>query len=151
MTLEEITLIIEEKLKFLRMELYDIKHIPVGRRSILRIFIDKEDGVTIDDCELASREISMLLDVEEFSQTPYTLEVSSPGADRPLTSQRDFKKAIGQYVRIELKSEEKRKPVVTGKCLSCVDNVLTIELDDHGEKKIPLEQIEKAKMDVRFK
>jgi ribosome maturation factor RimP len=151
MTLEEITPIIEDKLKFLRMELYDIKYITAGRHSILRLFIDKDGGVTIDDCEKASREISMLLDVENFSQNPYTLEVSSPGADRPLSSQRDFLKVIGHYVNLELKSEEKQKPVYVGKCLSCADNVLTIEREDHSEIKVPLEQIAKAKMDIRFK
>ena len=151
MTLEEITPIIEDKLKFLRMELYDIKFIPAGRHSILRVFIDKEGGVTIDDCEKASRELSMLLDVENFSQGPYTLEVSSPGADRPLATQRDFLKVIGQYVSLELKSEEKQKPVLVGKCVSCIDNALMIELDDHSEKQVPLAQIQKAKMDIRFK
>ncbi|HUI92106.1 MAG TPA: ribosome maturation factor RimP [Chitinivibrionales bacterium] len=151
MTLEEITPIIEDKLKFLRMELYDIKFIPAGRHSILRVFIDKEGGVTIDDCEKASRELSMLLDVENFSQGPYTLEVSSPGADRPLATQRDFLKVIGHYVSLELKSEEKQKPVLVGKCVSCIDNVLMIELDDHSEKQVPLAQIQKAKMDIRFK
>ena len=151
MTLEEITSIIEDKLKFLRMELYDIKFIPAGRHSILRVFIDREGGVTIDDCEKASREISMLLDVENFSQDPYTLEVSSPGADRPLSTQRDFLKVIGHYVNLEFKSGEKQKPVYVGKCLSCADNVLTIELEDRSEIKIPLEQIAKAKMDIRFK
>ena len=151
MTLEEITPIIEDKLKFLRMELYDIKHIPAGRHSILRIFIDKEGGVTIDDCEKASHEISMLLDVENFSQNPYTLEVSSPGADRLLSTQRDFVKVIGLYVRIEMKSEEKQGQVFVGKCVSCIDNVLSLELDDGGEKKIPLEQIARAQLDIRFK
>ena len=151
MTLEEITPIIEDKLKFLRMELYDIKYISAGRHSILRVFIDREGGVTIDDCEKASREISMLLDVENFSQNPYTLEVSSPGADRPLSSQRDFVKVIGHYVRIEMKSEEKQRPVFVGKCVSCIDNVLSLELDDVSEKKIPLEQIAQARLDIRFK
>lgn len=151
MTLDEITPIIEEKLKFMRMELYDIKYVPAGRHSALRVFIDKEGGVTIDDCEKASREISMLLDVENFSDTPYSLEVSSPGADRPLATQRDFVKVVGQYVRLELTSAETQKPVVVGKCLSCADNVLTVEGDDGAERKIPLDQIAKGKLDIRFK
>ncbi len=151
MTLDEITPIIEEKLKFMRMELYDIKYVPAGRHSVLRVFIDKEGGVTIDDCEDASREISMLLDVENFSDTPYSLEVSSPGADRPLATQRDFVKVVGQYVRLELKSAEKQKPVLVGKCLSCADNVVTVEGDDGAERKIPLDQIAKGKLDIRFK
>jgi ribosome maturation factor RimP len=151
MTLDEIRPIIEEKLKFMRMELYDLKYITAGRHSLLRVFIDKEGGVTIDDCENASRELSMLLDVENFSDAPYTLEVSSPGADRRLATQHDFIKVIGQYVRIELKDEGTQKPVAVGKCVSCADNVLTVELDGGDERKIPLAAIAKGKLDIRFK
>ncbi len=151
MTLDEIRPIIEGKLKFLRMELYDLKFVAAGRHSVLRVFIDKEGGVAIDDCENASRELSMLLDVENFSATPYTLEVSSPGADRPLATQHDFVKVIGQYVRLELKGEGTQRPVVVGKCVSCADNVLSVEGDDGAEKKIPLDAIAKGKLDIRFK
>jgi ribosome maturation factor RimP len=149
--IEEITPAIEEKLKFLRMELYDLKFIPAGRHSIVRVFIDKEGGVTIDDCERASQEISMLLDVENFSETPYTLEVSSPGADRVLKTRKEYTKVVGHYVRVELKSDEKKKPVVVGKCLGCADNVLALELDNGAEQKIPLDTITKGTMDIRFK
>lgn len=149
MRLEEIRPLIEEKLKFMRMELYDLKYISAGRHSVLRVFIDKEGGVNIDDCENASRQLSMLLDVENFSDTPYSLEVSSPGADRPLSSQRDFVKVIGQYVRLELKSGP--NPVVIGKCVSCADNVLTVELDDGAETKVALDTITKGRLDIRFK
>jgi ribosome maturation factor RimP len=149
--LEELTPLIEEKLKFMRMELYDVKFVAAGRHSVLRVFIDKEGGISIDDCENASRELSMLLDVENFSDAPYTLEVSSPGADRPLASQRDFVKVIGQYVRVELASEEKEKPAIVGKCVSCVDKVLTLELDDGSETKIELNAIARARLDIRFK
>jgi ribosome maturation factor RimP len=151
MKLEEITPLIEEKLKFMRMELYDIKHISAGRHSVLRVFIDKDGGVSIDDCENASHQLSMLLDVENFSDTPYTLEVSSPGIDRTLARQRDFVKVIGQFVRLELKGEGKKGPLVVGKCVSCVDNVLTIELDEGGEKTFPLDAIVKGTLDIRFK
>ena len=151
MKLEEIRPLIEEKLKFMRMELYDVKYVAAGRHSVLRVFIDKEGGVTIDDCENASREISMLLDVENFSDSPYTLEVSSPGADRPLSSQRDFVKVVGQYVRLELKAEGKQRPVVVGKCVSCADNILTVELDDGSENKIGLDAIAQGRLDIRFK
>ncbi|HMD67690.1 MAG TPA: ribosome maturation factor RimP [Chitinivibrionales bacterium] len=151
MTLDEIRPIIGEKLKFMRMELYDLKYVAAGRHSVLRVFIDKEGGVTIDDCENASRELSMLLDVENFSDTPYTLEVSSPGADKPLATQHDFVKVIGQYVRLELKDEGAQGPVVVGKCISCADNVLTVEPEGGGERKIPLDTIAKGKLDIRFK
>jgi len=151
MTLEEIKPLIEEKLKFMRMELYDIKYIRAGKHSVLRIFIDKAGGVTIDDCERVSNEISMLLDVENFSDTPYTLEVSSPGADRPLITQKDFNNVIGHYVKVELKSENKPFPIYIGKCVSCTNNILLLDIDDDKEVKIPLEKINSARLDIRFK
>jgi ribosome maturation factor RimP len=152
-SLDDVEPLIEEKLKFLRMDLYDIKFIPAGKRSILRIFIDKEGGVAIADCERASNEISMLLDVEDFSPGPYSLEVSSPGADRILLTQKHFRSVIGQYVNITLKSEAPgaKAVVLTGKCIASRDDEVVIEMEDGVEKHIPMPGIEKGTIDIRFK
>ncbi len=152
-SLDEIKPLIEEKLKFLRMDLFDIKFISAGKRSVLRISIDKEGGVSIDDCEKASNEISVLLDVEDFSPGQYSLEVSSPGADRTLTTQKHFKNVVGQYVIITLKPSENggSAKTVVGKCLASVNDEVVVELDNGEEKKLPLSTIEKGKIDIRFK
>ena len=101
--IESIKPVIEKKLTSMGLELYELKCIKAGSRLILRIFIDKDSSVTVDDCEKASHEISILLDVENFSQTPYTLEVSSPGIDRPLTTEKEFRRLVGNDIRVHFK------------------------------------------------
>jgi ribosome maturation factor RimP len=151
--IEDITPLIEEKLKFLRLDLYEIKFISAGKNSVLRIFIDKEGGVTIADCEKASNEISMLLDVEDFAPGQYSLEVSSPGADRVLHTQKHFKSVIGQYVNIVLKPVPPDTKIVTltGKCIASRDDEVVLELDDGAERRIPLAGIDRGTIDIRFK
>lgn len=152
-SLEDVKPLIEEKLKFLRMDLYDIKFIPAGKNSVFRIFIDKEGGVTIADCEKASNEISMLLDVEDFSPGSYSLEVSSPGADRVLHTQKHFRSVIGQYVNIVMKPQAPDGKTVTllGKCIASRDNEVVIETDNGEEKHVPLSDIDRGTIDIRFK
>jgi len=152
-SLEDVTPLIEEKLKFLRMDLYEIKFISAGKNSVLRIYIDKEGGVTIADCEKASTEISMLLDVEDFSPGQYSLEVSSPGADRILRTQKHFKSVIGQYVNIVLNPATPGGKVVTllGKCLASRDNEVVLEMEDGAERRLALSEIDRGTIDIRFK
>jgi ribosome maturation factor RimP len=150
--LDEITPIVEEKLRFMRLFLHDIRFIRAGKRGILRVFIDKPGGVTIDDCEQASNAISMILDVENFSDLPYTLEVSSPGADRPLRSERDFKMVIGHFLRVTMKKNElSAEKEYVGKLTACENDRLALDVDDEQTIEIPLSDIEKARVDVRFK
>ena len=82
------------------LELVDVEFHPSGKRWSLRIYIDKEGGVTIGDCERISREVGRTLDVEEVIDHPYTLEVSSPGLTRPLKKRRDFERYEGKMVRV---------------------------------------------------
>jgi ribosome maturation factor RimP len=151
--LNDITPIIEEKLRFMGLFLHDIRFIQAGKHGILRVFIDKPGGVIIDDCEKASNAISMILDVENFSDQRYTLEVSSPGADRLLQSKQDFKMVIGHFLRIAIKNEEEL-PVekeVIGKLTSCENDKLILDLDAERTIEIPLSAIIKAQIDVRLK
>jgi ribosome maturation factor RimP len=151
--LSEIRPIIEEKLRFMRLYLNDIRFIRQGKRGVLRIFIDKPGGVTIDDCEKASNALSMLLDVENFSDQPYTLEVSSPGADRLLVAEMDFKMVIGHFLRIAVKDKESpsgQKEIV-GKVIACEKENLTLDVDTEKTIELPLSEIIKARVDVRFK
>jgi ribosome maturation factor RimP len=151
MTLAEITPIIEEKLRFMRLYLYDIKYFKAGKRGVLRIFIDKPGGVAIDDCEQVSNAISVLLDVENFSDQPYTLEVSSPGLDRPLRNEQDYKMVIGHYLRLMVKEGPDGQKEYIGKLESCDNDAIAVELDDEQTKVIPLPEIISGKVDIRFK
>ena len=93
----------ETLLNSLSIELVDIEYRGEGRDKVLRIYIDKENGVTIDDCADISRELSVILDVNDVIPDRYTLEVSSPGLRRPLKKVEDFKRFIGKLVLIKTK------------------------------------------------
>lgn len=84
----------------LNLKIIDIEYKEAGPRSILRIFIDKPGGVTIDDCVEASKEINVRLDVEDLIPHRYTLEISSPGLTRKLKTVKDFEESVGKQVKI---------------------------------------------------
>ncbi|MFW5959982.1 MAG: ribosome maturation factor RimP [Chitinivibrionales bacterium] len=98
----EIEPVIQEKVASLGYELVDIKYIRAGSKSILRVFVDGDNGITADDCEAVSKEISLLLDVENFSSSGYTLEVSSPGIDRPFSTDRDYERAAARELPVSV-------------------------------------------------
>jgi ribosome maturation factor RimP len=147
--IEEIRPIIEEKLRGMGLELYELKFHPAGRKSILRIYIDKDAGVTIADCETASRELSVLLDVEEFSSAPYSLEVSSPGADRPLRTARDFARMKGRDVAIELASAVQDMMRVSGTVVSAGDDAVELQTAA-GVVRVPLQSIRQGSIILKF-
>ena len=83
-------------------ELVDVEYVKEGANWYLRAYIDKEGGITVDDCEIISRELSDLLDEEDFIPDAYILEVSSPGLGRQLKKEKDFKRSLGEEVEVKL-------------------------------------------------
>ncbi len=83
------------------IELIDLEYKHEGREWFLRIFIDKEGGVTLDDCEKVSRELGVVLEVEDLIHTAYRLEVSSPGIDRPLNKIADYERFTGRLIKVK--------------------------------------------------
>ena len=83
-------------------ELWGVELVSAGKYSTLRIYIESDKGITVDDCATVSHQVSGILDVEDPITTRYTLEVSSPGVDRPLFTKPQFERYIGQFVRIRL-------------------------------------------------
>lgn len=83
-------------------ELVDVEYVKEGANWYLRAYIDKEGGITVDDCEVVSRELSDLLDEEDFIPDAYILEVSSPGLGRQLKKEKDFKRSLGEEVEVKL-------------------------------------------------
>lgn len=148
--LKNIEPLINKKLSNLGLELFKLKQVKAGRRSILRVYIRKEGGVTITDCENASNEISILLDVENFSKDTYTLEVSSPGIDRTLTTEKDFKSVVGRTIKIRLREKVKDTAIIRGKLLSCSDGNLTVETQG-GVELVPTDNINSGKIEINFK
>jgi ribosome maturation factor RimP len=92
-----VTPIIESR----QLELVDVEFKREGPNSYLRLFIDKAEGVTLDDCQSVSRECELVLDVENIIQTQYILEVSSPGLDRPLKKREDYQRFQGRLVKLK--------------------------------------------------
>jgi ribosome maturation factor RimP len=140
---------IETLLLRLGLELYDLVIGHAGRRSAVRVFIDKPGGVTVADCENASKEIAMLLDVEEFSATPYTLEVSSPGLDRPLKNEKDFRRVVGEKVILQVKDSSGGRKTVAGKIVECSAGVVTLQCPEET-RTIPLDAIAGGKVEITF-
>ncbi len=90
------------------VELVHVEIAGIKRDMVVRIYIDKEGGVTLDDCSGISRKIEAVLDVEDFIPSKYVLEVSSPGIERELYSLDDFKKFTGQLAKVKMKREIRR-------------------------------------------
>jgi len=109
------------------IELVDIEFRPSGKRWILRIYIDKQGGVTIADCEKINRELGRVLDVEDFFDHPYTLEVSSPGLTRELKTPEAFHKNRGKLCRIITKEKINGKHEFTGIIQDVTDNTIEIK------------------------
>ena len=126
-------------------ELVDMEIKGKGPTTILRVYVDKPGGITLDECTALSEKLSLNLDVEDLFPQRYTLEVSSPGLDRPLISESDFKRKIGENIKVFLKIPVDNKSVIEGKIEDFKDQKLW--LDSEG-KKIPIafEKIEKAKI-----
>lgn len=137
------------------LELVDIEFGRVGRDAVLRLFIDKDGGITLDDCADFSRELSLILDVEDTISCNYSLEVSSPGLDRPLKKQSDYERFTGRLVKVRTyeplpdDSGNKRKTFL-GKLDGLVDGAVKITLAEGQTASIPLERIAKANLEFEF-
>ena len=154
---EQIEKLIQPLLEDLGCELVDLEYQREQRGWVLRFFLDKVGGINLDDCAMASREISSLLDVENVITTAYSLEVSSPGIERPLKKPEDFKRFSGQLAKI--KTLDSIDPDASGKnrktfigTLSGLegDEILLILKNTTDAIRIPLQQIDKANLKYEF-
>lgn len=100
-----------------------------GDTSILRIYIDAPEGVTVSDCAKASRQFSAILDVEDPISTRYTLEVSSPGMDRPLAKAAHFREVVGSDVKIKMTTLVNGRRRFTGELIEATDEFAVVEVD----------------------
>lgn len=131
------------------LELVDVEYVKEGSDYFLRAYIDKEGGVTIDDCEKVSRPLSDLLDEEDFIPDAYILEVSSPGLGRQLKKEKDFIRSIGKEVDVKLyKAVEKRKEF-SGILLENDSEFIVIE-EDKKELKFMKKEISLVRLTVHF-
>jgi ribosome maturation factor RimP len=133
----------------LGLELVEVQYRREQSGWVLRLIIDKPDGVNLDDCAVASRELSQLLDIEDFIDQAYNLEVSSPGLDRPLKSMTDFQRFIGRKAKIKTIEPIAGEHVFIGNIQQTEGESIVLEVG-RKEVVIPFLQVSKARLEVEF-
>jgi len=136
---------IESAVRGLGYELVGVEYLPQGRRSLLRIYIDTPDGVTVDDCERVSHQVSGVLDVEDPIHGQYVLEVSSPGLDRPLFTEEHYRRFAGSRVKLRVSPPLDGRRNFTGVLKGIHDDKVVLVHED-GEWVIPLDHVEQARL-----
>jgi len=131
------------------LELLHIEFQPKGAGSILRVFIDKPGGVNLADCQRISKNAGVLLDVDDVIPHKYTLEVSSPGIERPLFAATDYRRYRGSEIQLVTICTLNERRKFRGTLLDLENDLISIECQD-GIHSIPLKQVKKANLVYHF-
>ena len=142
---EGLTALIEPVVERLGFELVELEYGSGRGHALLRVFIDREGGITVDDCTRVSRELSALLDIEDPIPTAYTLEVSSPGFDRLLRTRAHFGRFVGSRVYVELKEPRAGRRRYTGTLLTVDEAGIALEVD-REHVAVAFDEIGKARL-----
>jgi ribosome maturation factor RimP len=142
---ERLSALIDPVVGRLGFELIELEFAGGRTHATVRLFIDKADGVTLDDCAAVSREVSALLDTTDPIPCPYTLEVSSPGFDRLLRTRAHFDRFLGARVFVELKEPRAGRRRYTGKLLTADAAGIALEVD-REQVAVPYGEIGKARL-----
>ncbi len=155
---ERVEALVAPILEDLGYELVDIEYQREERGWVLRFFLDRDGGINLDNCAAASREISSILDVEDVVGTAYSLEVSSPGVERPLKKEKDFERFAGHLAKIKTviaidpdNIGRNRKTFVgtlNGFAEGCV--LMTLKEKGAAQVKIDLDQIDSTRLEFEF-
>jgi ribosome maturation factor RimP len=142
------------------MEMVDLEFRFESGRWTLRIFIDKEGGVTVDDCANVNntvddcanvnKELGYLIEAKNIIDYHYVLEVSSPGLNRPLKKEKDFMRSIGKMIKLELARPVNKKSKFTGRLTNVREGMISLSVDDGGLVELPLREIDKARVKYEF-
>lgn len=141
--------LIEPSVTALGFELWGIEYLAQGAHSVLRIYIDSEEGITVDDCAKVSHQVSGVLDVEEPISGHYNLEVSSPGMDRPLFTLEQFAAWAGHQVQIRLRVPFEGRRKFKG-LLNGVEGDDVLLVVDKEEYLLPIDSIDRANIVPQF-
>lgn len=133
-----------------QFELVDVEYVKEGSEWYLRAYIDKEGGITVDDCELVSRRMSDLLDEEDYIEGSYIFEVSSPGLGRPLKKEKDYVRSVGKEIEIRTYRAINKEKEFYGILKSYDDNSVTIEMDDKAEMTFAKSEIALIRLAFNF-
>jgi ribosome maturation factor RimP len=133
----------------LTLDRVEMVHHP--RQAVVRIYVEKEGGVGVEDCAAVSREVSAILDIEDPIDSPYVLEVSSPGLDRPLKGAGDFERFAGRRVRLHTFGPVEGRRQFRGTLEGHADGVVSLRDEELGrEVRVPLDQVAKARLEVEL-
>jgi len=142
---DQIEALVQVSIESLGYMLVGVEYIKNGRDTVLRIYIDAEQGISIEDCERVSHQVNGILEVEDPISTAYSLEVSSPGFDRPLFKQKDFEQFVGAEAKISMKLPIQGRRNFKGQLHGFSDGNILIEVD--GELyDLPLTKLAKARI-----
>ena len=131
------------------LELWGLEFFAKGKTTTLRVYIDRDEGVGVGDCERVSRQLGSVFDVEDPIAEEYTLEVSSPGLDRPLYSPLQYQKYIGEIIDLKLRLPFEGRRKFKGKLETIEAGDIVLIVDDH-EYMFPFEGVERARVVPRF-
>jgi len=144
--LERLTEFVDSLLPAMGLELFDIQYRREGHGWVLRLIVDKPEGVTLDDCSQVSRETSDFLDVEDLIEHPYHLEVSSPGLERPLRSVEECSRHLEKKARFKLNEEIDGQRVIIGDMQAAEDNTISVVTAEGHTYTLPWDTIVKARL-----
>jgi ribosome maturation factor RimP len=147
--IRKVTELVNPVLDEMGFELVDIEFLSQYGRWVLRIYADKEGGITLDECARVSREVGNLMDVKDVFPHEYVLEVSSPGLNRPLKKEKDFEQAIGKKVKIKMVTPINGRRRFTGYLKKTLQGNVYIEMDD-SSVVLSRDDIEKANLVYDF-
>lgn len=131
-------------------ELVDVEYVKEGSDWYLRAYIDKEGGITVNDCEMVAREMNEILDREDYVEDSYIFEVSSPGLGRPLKKEKDYVRSMGKEVEIRLYRAIDHEKEFCGVLSAYDENTVTIEDESYGQKVFDKKDIALIRLAIDF-
>jgi|TARA_R100001509_G_scaffold143905_1_gene99990 ribosome maturation factor RimP len=146
---EELQTLLEPSVTALGYQLWGVEFLSQGKHSVLRLYIDAEKGVTVDDCARVSEQVSGVLDVEDPIAGEYTLEVSSPGVDRLLFRLEQYPAYVGELLEVRLRRPFEGRRNFKGELKGIEGEDVVVQVDDH-EYLLPGGAIEKARVYPRI-
>ena len=147
---QQVTRLLEPTVSGLGYELWGVEYLPQSRSGLLRLYIESDEGITLEDCERVSNQVSAVLDVEDPIRGSYRLEVSSPGMDRPLFKPEHYARMVGERLKLRTHHPKDGQRNFTGVLTAMEDNTLYIRMDDGHEAALAFDEIEKGHVVAQF-
>jgi len=147
--IKDVSRLVEPILDEMGLELVDVEYLSERGRWVLRIYADKDGGITLDDCARVSRQVGDLIEIKNIVQHEYVLEVSSPGLNRPLKKEKDFLWAVGKKVKITMRESIQGRRRFTGYLKKFCERTLYLDLENDSVV-LPWQDVEKANLVYEF-